>query len=99
MILDCPGLKRPANAAPTWTDSVGTVHDLLDARLITYGEAAADPLLADLGFGTEEAIGALVATGRLYPVWRKNPRVIRVYRCALPDFRRRQLAPARTAAA
>jgi hypothetical protein len=99
MILECPGLQRPANSAPTWTDSTGRLHDLLTERLITYAEAAADPLLADLGFATEEAIGALVNTGRLYPAWRKNPRVIRIYRCGLADFRRRQLSLRPTAAA
>jgi hypothetical protein len=97
-VLECPGLKRTRNAGVSWTDSTGTVHDLtLSAaatRTLTLDEAARAPELVDVGFGTYEATRELYRSGRLYPVLRVNARVIRVFACALPDFRRRQLGAA-----
>lgn len=90
-VLECPGLKRPLNAPVSWEDSTSRVQDLADARLLTFDEVAADPLVADLGFATAFAVGELVRAGRLYPVFRKNSRVIRVFACGVADFRRRQI--------
>lgn len=90
-IPDCPGLKVTRNAGISWTDSAGTVHDLAQARTLTLAEAAAAPELVDVGFGSYEAVRALVTSGRIYPVFRKNSRVMRVFVCGLPDFRRRQI--------
>lgn len=93
-VVDCPGLKRPRNAVPSWTDSAGTVHDLAAARTLTLDEVAATPELVDVGFGSYDAVRELVTSGRLYPVFRKNSRVIRVFACGVADFRRRQLGAA-----
>lgn len=92
-VVACPGLTRPANAGASFKDAAGRVHDLATARTLTLDEAAADPRLADLGFATANAVGALVLQGRLYPVFRKNARVVRIFACALDDFRLRSLAP------
>jgi hypothetical protein len=92
MIPDCPGLSRSRQGAPTFKDSAGQTHDLTTAPTLTYKEAAADRRLAHLGFGTINAIGELVTAGRLYPVFRKNPRVIYIFDPALTDFRTRALA-------
>ncbi len=97
-VLDCRGLKRTRNAGISWTDSEGTVHDLTRSgsatRTLTLAEAGDAADLADVGFGTYEAARELYRSGRLYPVLRVNARVIRVFACALPDFRRRQLGAA-----
>lgn len=97
-VFPCPGLKITRNAGISWTDSTGRVHDLAGVRMLTLDEVAADPLVADLGFATAPAVGELVRTGRLYPCFRKNARVIRVFACALADFRRRSLGVSAAAA-
>ncbi len=91
-IVACPGLTVPRNAGPTWKDSRGNVHDLDRETMLSCDEVAASPLVGGLGFSTVEAVRELIRTGRLYPVFRKNARVIRVYACALPDFRARAQA-------
>lgn len=97
-VLECRGLKRTRNAGISWTDSEGTVHDLTRSgtatRTLTLAEVAAAADLVDVGFGTYEAARELYRSGRLYPVLRVNARVIRVFACALPDFRRRQIGAA-----
>jgi len=92
MIPDCPGLHRSPSAPVTFTDSLGRIHDLTTCATLTYGEAAADGRLAHLGFGTTDAVSELVASGRLYPVFRKNARVVYLFDPALTDFRARALA-------
>lgn len=90
-VVSCPGLKVTRNAGISWTDSTGTVHDLNGTRTLTIDEAADSHDLIDVGFGSYDAARELINSGRLYPVFRKNARVVRVFVCALPDFRRRQL--------
>jgi hypothetical protein len=91
-IVACPGLKITANAGISWTDQARRVHDLVTTRMLTIAEVAAHPLMHDMGFGTADAVAELVRAKRIFPVWRKNARVVRVYECAIPDFRARCLA-------
>jgi len=76
-IQPCPGLR-----AGIFTDSRGQRHDLALEPMLTPKEAAADPRL---GLSVRETL-QLMRTRRLYPVWRKNARVIRTYPCALADY-------------
>lgn len=91
-ILPCPGLKITANAGVSWTDRERHVHDLITARMLTIEDVAASPVMAELGFGTVSAVSELMRSGRLYPVYRKNARVVRVFECGLRDFRARYIA-------
>jgi hypothetical protein len=86
-ILPCPGLKVTVNAGVSWMDSARRVHELASATLLTIEQVAADPRMSEMGFGTYAAAAELVRAGRLYPVFRKNARVVRVFACAIPDFR------------
>ncbi|MFK5283389.1 hypothetical protein ACI3PL_27825, partial [Lacticaseibacillus paracasei] len=70
MIPDCPGLSRHPGKPVTFTDSRGRVHDLTETPTLTYKEAAADPRLLHLGFASDAAVGELVRSGRLYPVFK-----------------------------
>lgn len=92
-VQPCPGLKITTNAGITFTDSTARVHDLAEQRTFTFDEAAADARLRDIGFGSVDAVRELVRAGRLYPVFKKNARVLRVYDCGLTDFKARTLAP------
>lgn len=96
-ILDCPGLKRTRNAGVSWTDSAGHVHDLVRVPLLTYEQAAARADLGDIGFATPRAVAELVRSGRLYPAHRINCKLVRIFACALPDFRRRFVVGGATA--
>ena len=89
-VQPCPGLSADGSH---WTDARGALYDLTTAPTLTLDEACADPLLAGLGFATPGSIGAIVLQERLYPVFRLNDRVVRIFHCALQDFRFRQLRP------
>lgn len=92
-VQPCPGLKITTNAGVTFTDSTGRVHDLAEQRTLTFDEAAGDARLRDIGFGSVDAVRELVRAVRLYPIFRKNARVVRLYDCGLTDFKARTLAP------
>lgn len=98
-IVTCPGLNVHATGAVFFTDSAHAVHAMADPALVTLtaAEAAADPRLSGLGFATESAVRELIRSGRLYPVFRKNTRVLRIFDLALTDFRRRALTTRRAA--
>lgn len=97
-VIACPGLEITPKAGVRWTDSVGTAHDLVEERIWSLEQVADEPLVAALGFATAFAVAELVRAGRLYPVFRKNSRVVRVFACAVPDFLRRRQLAARTLA-
>ena len=80
-IQPCTGLR-----AGTFTDCTGARHDLAKEKPISPKEAAADPRLPD----SPRTILHLVRTGQLYPVWRLNARVIRIYPAAIADYFARQ---------
>jgi hypothetical protein len=85
----CPGLKLSVNAGATFADVFGRVYDLEKEPLLSPEEAAADPRMA--GLYTPEGVVELLRAGRLYPYLRKNARVVRVFACALTDWRARQV--------
>jgi hypothetical protein len=86
-IPDCPGLKRRPRTV--WTDAARRRHDLTRARLLTIKEVSTAPVMAELGFTSADELYEMIRTRRLYPVFWKNARVVRVFECALPDFRAR----------
>jgi hypothetical protein len=88
-IPTCPGLKITANAGVFFTDSLGRVHDLERDRVLRPKEAAADPRLG--GAPVSEVL-RMVRGGTLYPVFKRNARVILIFDCALTDWRARLLA-------
>lgn len=88
-IEHCPGLKVTANSGISFTDSLGRVHDLEREATLRPKQAAADPRLCGL---SPDDVRAAVAAGELYPVIRRNARVILIFDCALTDWRARQLA-------
>ena len=98
-LIPCPGLVLDVRRGTLWTDSAGTEHNLDTAgqSTLTAAEAAADARLSGLGFATEAAVRELIRAGRLYPVFRKNARVLRIFDLALTDFRRRALSTRRAA--
>jgi hypothetical protein len=78
----CPGLSHGL-----FLDATGRAHDLSQQATLTAKEASADPRLAGL---SPSAVLRLVRTGQLYPVFRHNARVIRIYPAALADWWARQ---------
>lgn len=87
-IVSCPGLKVTANAGVFFTDSLGRVHDLERSRTVSPKEAAADSRLC--GAPVAEVL-RMIRAGELYPVMKRNERVILIFECALTDWRARQL--------
>lgn len=87
-IVDCPGMKITRNAGISFTDHVGRVHDLEKQIKLGPKEAARDPRM--LG-STHIEILALIRRGELYPVFKRNDRVILIFDCALTDWQARQL--------
>ena len=90
-IAPCHGLKPTTNAGTSFTDTLRRVYDLERERLLRPKEASAEPRMA--GASTSEIL-RLVRAGELYPVLRRNARVILIFDCALTDWRLRQLTPA-----
>lgn len=93
-ITPCHGLKPTTNAGTSFTDTLRRVYDLEREKLLRPKEAAADPRMA--GASTSEVL-RLVRIGELYPVLRRNARVILIFDCALTDWRLRQLTPVHAA--
>lgn len=87
-IEHCPGLHVSAAHAVSFTDSLGRVHDLEREPTLRPKQAAADPRLCGL---SPADVRAAIAAGELYPVIRRNARVILIFDCALTDWRARQL--------
>jgi len=84
-ILPCPGLKITTNAGVSFTDSLGRVHDLEREKVLRPKQAA-----ATLQYH-EKTVLRLIRAGDLYPVFRRNARVILIFDCALTDWRARQI--------
>jgi hypothetical protein len=89
-ILPCPGLR-----GGLFTDSQGRRFDLAHELRKRPKEAAADQRLQ--GF-SEKAIRRLITAGQLYPVFRRNARVIEIFDCAIADWFARQLPAIRATA-
>jgi hypothetical protein len=87
-IEKCPGLGRAESGVVTFTDSLGRVYDLERERTLRPKEAAADDRMSGL---SPWAVRSMVARGELYPVMRKNRRVIMIFDCALTEWRSRGL--------
>lgn len=87
-IEHCPGLKVAA-AGISFTDALGRVHDLEQVATLRPKQAAADSRLC--GLSVDDVLAA-IRHGELYPVMRRNARVILIFDCALTDWRARQLA-------
>lgn len=88
-VQPCPGLRDGI-----FTDARGQRHDLARERRMRPKEAAADPRLQ--GYSVA-AIRALVRTGQLYPVFRRNARVVEVFACGIGDWWDRQNRTGRAA--
>lgn len=87
-ILSCPGLKVTANAGVSFTDCLKRVYDLERQDMLRPKEAAGDARMC--GMPVAE-IRRAIRRGELYPVLRRNRRVILLFDCALTDWRARQL--------
>lgn len=87
-ILPCPGLKVTANAGVSFTDCLKRVYDLEKQEMLRPKEAAADVRMCGMPVGE---ILREIRRGGIYPVLRRNRRVILLFDCALTDWKARQL--------
>lgn len=79
----CPGLKGMA-----FTDCLGRVYDLEREKILSTKEAADDLRLGGISIAN---LHRAIRGGDLYPVLRRNARVILIFDCALTDWRARQV--------
>lgn len=84
-ILPCPGL-RVTRSGSFFTDHHSKVHDLELESTLRPKEAAADPRLCGISV---IGVRSLIRDRELYPVLRRNARVILIFDCALTDWRAR----------
>lgn len=87
-IIPCPGLKITTNAGISFTDSLKRVHDLEREKWFRPKQAASDERLG--GMSVPEVLRA-IRDGDIYPVLRRNARVVLIFDCALTDWKARQL--------
>jgi hypothetical protein len=80
-IVPCPGL-----VGAIFTDALGAAHDLTREKTLRPKEAAADPRLGGI---SAKSVRQMITRGELYPVLRRNARMIEVCDCALTDWRAR----------
>lgn len=94
-IQDCPGLKITANAGIFFTDCLQRVHDMEQQVWRTPIEAAGDVRLSYLGIrnrdNAAEYLRILMRQGELYPIFKRNDRVLLIADCALADLQARHL--------
>jgi hypothetical protein len=87
-IRQCPGLTVDPETGVCFTDSLQRVYNLEREKTLRPKEAAADARLC--GMPVAE-VRTKVRRGELYPVLRRNRRVVLIFDCALTDWRARQL--------
>jgi len=88
-IEHCPGLKVAAGSGVFFTDSFGRDHDLEREPLLRPKQAAADPRLCGI---SARCVRAAIGRGEIYPVLRRNSRVLLIFDCALTEWRCRRMA-------
>lgn len=76
-LLPCPGL-----VAGVFTDCRGRRHDLAKQSHVSAKEVA-----GTYGLPTSvRKVLALIRDGELYPAFRENQRVVRIYPCGVADY-------------